>query len=113
MALEELRPVLQVPGVRFVSMQHDSTAEEEALARSLGIATWGGGKTLDEAAALITALDLVISVANSSAHLTGALGRPGWVMLNESPEWRWLGAGEACPWYPSLRLLMSEHSTSM
>ena len=58
----------------------------------------------DQTAALIAALDLTITVANTNAHLTGALGRPGWVLLNESPEWRWMQTGGRSPWYPSLAL---------
>ncbi len=63
---------------------------------------------LDEAAALFAALDLVISVTNTNAHLAGALGVPAWVLLNESPDWRWLRAGDRSPWYPSMSLLRSE-----
>jgi len=43
-------------------------------------------------------------VANTNAHLCGALGRPGWVLLNENPEWRWSCSGENPLWYPSLSL---------
>jgi hypothetical protein len=60
---------------------------------------------LDAAAALIRALDLVITVPNTNAHLAGALGTPVWVMLNAAPEWRWQSQGEVSPWYPSARLL--------
>lgn len=49
-------------------------------------------------------LDLVIAVPSAVAHLAGALGRPLWVMLSASPEWRYLWQGERIPWYPSAHL---------
>jgi hypothetical protein len=50
------------------------------------------------------ALDLVISVCTSSAHLAGALGRPLWLMLAHVPDWRWGTSGTAIAWYPTARL---------
>lgn len=58
----------------------------------------------DETAALVSALDLVISVCTSVVHLTGALGRPAWVMTELVPEWRYGLRGSAMPWYPQVRL---------
>jgi hypothetical protein len=63
---------------------------------------------LDEAAALFAAVDVVITVANTNAHLAGALGLPAWVLLSESPDWRWLRAGDRSPWYPSMLLFRAE-----
>jgi hypothetical protein len=57
-----------------------------------------------ETAALIAALDLVITVDTSVAHVAGALGRPAWVMLPHAPDWRWLMSRNDSPWYGSLRL---------
>lgn len=57
-----------------------------------------------DTAAAITHLDLVISVDTAVAHLAGALGRPAWVLLPFSPDWRWLLGRDDTPWYPSLRL---------
>jgi ADP-heptose:LPS heptosyltransferase len=58
----------------------------------------------EETAALVSALDLVISVCTAVIHLGGALGRPVWVMAPYSPEWRYGIAGEEMPWYPSVRV---------
>jgi ADP-heptose:LPS heptosyltransferase len=59
---------------------------------------------IDELAAVIAALDLTITVANTLAHLGGALGKPTWVLLSPTPEWRYPRAGQRMPWYSSLRL---------
>ena len=55
-------------------------------------------------AAQIAAMDLVITIDNSTAHLAGALGIPVWVLLPFAPDWRWLLDREDCPWYPAMRL---------
>lgn len=52
----------------------------------------------------VQALDLVITVDTSMAHLCGALGVPCWVMLSQPADWRWLRQGDRTPWYDSLRL---------
>ena len=51
-------------------------------------------QTLDETAAIASALDLVLSVPTATAHLAAALGRPTWVMVAGAPTWRYLGQGE-------------------
>jgi tetratricopeptide (TPR) repeat protein len=65
------------------------------------------GETLTdfaETAAAIGNLDLVITVDTSLAHLTGALGKPVWILLSANSDWRWLRQGSRSPWYPSARL---------
>ena len=61
-----------------------------------------------ETAAALTALDLIISVDTSVAHLAGAMGRPVWVLLPYAQDWRWLRDREDSPWYPTLRLFRQE-----
>lgn len=55
-------------------------------------------------AAVISQLDLVITVDTLAAHLAGALGVPAWVMLQYAADWRWMTERNDSPWYPSLRL---------
>ena len=58
-----------------------------------------------DTAALCEAMDVVIAVDTSVAHLAAALGRPVWLLLPHVADWRWLTAREDSPWYPSVRLL--------
>jgi hypothetical protein len=57
-----------------------------------------------ETAAVVSHLDLVISVDTAVAHLAGALGKPTWVLLPYTADWRWLEDRDDSPWYPSIRL---------
>jgi len=58
----------------------------------------------DQTAALLAALDLIITVDTAVAHLAAAMGKPAWILLPHAPEWRWLLDREDTPWYPNVRL---------
>ncbi len=98
-AVAALDPILAVPGCNFVNLQVGARACELDLPDL-------SPRLIDyaETAALIAALDLVISVDTSVAHVAGALGKPAWVMLPNAPDWRWLLGRADSPWYQSLRL---------
>jgi tetratricopeptide (TPR) repeat protein len=106
--LDQWLPILQCRDVQFVSLQYSNVQDELAkLSAQHGVVVrhWQAAiDDLDEAAALITALDLVITVQTTVAHLAGALGKEAWVMIPVVPEWRYLVRGESMPWYPALRL---------
>jgi hypothetical protein len=57
-----------------------------------------------DTAAVVSLLDLVISVDTSVAHLAGAMGKPVWILLPFNGDWRWMLEGEQSPWYPTARL---------
>ncbi|HVF94054.1 MAG TPA: glycosyltransferase family 9 protein [Sphingomonas sp.] len=59
---------------------------------------------LEATAALVAAVDLVVTVDTMIAHLAGAMGRPTWLLLKHEPDWRWSPSRQDTPWYPSLRL---------
>ena len=59
---------------------------------------------LDTFAAQVAAMDLVITIDNSTAHLAAALGVPTWLLLPSAPDWRWQLSGDRSPWYPTMRL---------
>ena len=102
LSLEQFMPLLAVDAV-FVSLQHGVGSSE--LAGAAALRTFQGATDdLDRLTALISALDLVVSVDNTNVHLAGALGRPVWVLLSASPEWRYGSRGETMPWYPSAKL---------
>ena len=78
--------------------------DEATLAANPWIARHDEVGTLTGTAALCECLDLVISVCTSIAHLSGALGRPTWVMLPFNADWRWLIDRTDSPWYPTVKL---------
>lgn len=107
--LAGLAPLAGTRGVRFFSLQFDVEKKQ--------IADWPGGGLIDlspdlegfeRTAECYSALDLVITIDTSSAHLAGALGRPTWTLLRRVPDWRWLLEREDCPWYPTMRLFRQE-----
>jgi Glycosyltransferase family 9 (heptosyltransferase) len=67
-------------------------------------------KNFSDTAALISNLDLVISVDTSVAHLAGALAKSVWIMLPFIPDWRWLLDRDDSPWYPTARLFRQDNS---
>lgn len=100
--------ILTLRDVHFVNLQYgDVNAEIEQARLAVPIHRWSDANPLvdlDFFAAQIAALDLVISVTNTTVHMAGALGTPTWTLLPKVPEWRWTMAGTTTHWYPSVRL---------
>lgn len=108
--LEALLPVLRLPGVQFVSLQYtpEAVAETQALLARHGVAVHHWQEAIDdydETAALVCALESVLTVCTAIVHLTGALGRPALVMVPFGSDWRYGASGDRMPWYPSVRLV--------
>jgi hypothetical protein len=103
--LRMLARVLDVDAT-FVSLQMDPRPDDKPilLEQSEIIDLTAHFTDFAETAALVSCLDLVITVDTSVAHLAGALGRPTWVLLPYLPDWRWLLDRDDSPWYPSVRL---------
>lgn len=97
--LPQLAPLFDVSGVTM-----------HVLQRGAGLREWdgrgvpSGSDDVVRTAAVMRALDLVISVDSMPAHLAGALGVPVWVPLHAEPDWRWMLHREDSPWYPTMRL---------
>ncbi len=110
--LDQWLPVFGQNDVAFVSLQYtDCRAEIAHLEHNHGIRIHHWQEAIDdydETAALVCALELVISVQTAIVHLGGALGRPVWVMVPAVAEWRYLSSGERVPWYPSARVWRQE-----
>lgn len=96
---ELLVPLLDVPAIVWVSLQHGDHVGSPAP--QLPVRTHGDPvRTAME----MKLLDLVISVDSMPAHLAGALGTPVWTLLPFHADWRWMEARDDSPWYPTMRL---------
>jgi tetratricopeptide (TPR) repeat protein len=107
--LSLLAPLLSLPSIRWVSLQygdHDKLqAEADAACAPILIdRDVDQFADIDGFAAQVAAMDLVVTIDNSTAHLAAALGVPAWVLLPFAPDWRWLLIGDSSPWYPPIKL---------
>ena len=103
-AANEYCALATIPGVAFYNLQFDCTADDLALFPLPLINLAGHIADFADTAALVATLDLVISVDTSVAHLSGAMGKPTWLLHSGIPDWRWEIAGTDSPWYPTVRL---------
>jgi ADP-heptose:LPS heptosyltransferase len=105
-----LKPLAGLSFISLVSLQKgagveqlgDCTFRDRIL--DLGSDFDHGPDAFLDTAAVMAGLDLVISSDTSVAHLAGALGRPVWVALSATPDWRWMQGRSDSPWYPTMRL---------
>jgi tetratricopeptide (TPR) repeat protein len=104
-ALEHLEPLLR-QRFAFVSLQRDIGAEDAAYVRShTDIVHFGPAlRDFADTAAIVSQLDLVISIDTAVTHLAGAMAQPLWVMLPFVPDFRWMRERADSPWYPTARL---------
>ncbi|MBI2961499.1 MAG: tetratricopeptide repeat protein [Betaproteobacteria bacterium] len=109
--LDSWAPILGLPAT-FVCVQYGEVEADLARAQSVT-----GARVMrfaeaevdyDEMAALVCALDLLVTVCTAIVHLAGALGREAWVITPAVVEWRYLDHGESMPWYPSVRLIRQQ-----
>jgi tetratricopeptide (TPR) repeat protein len=103
-------PLAAIPGVTLISLQKGEASGQRSQvafgSKVLELTDPGemGAAELLDTAALLSALDLVVTTDTFTAHLAGALGIAVWVVLSYSPDWRWLTEREDSPWYPTMRL---------
>ncbi len=105
-SLTDFQELLQISGISFYSLQKGPRALDLAQLPSEIVIQDLSSDLGDfaDTAAIISQLDLVITVDTAVAHLTGALGKPVWVILSFVSDWRWLLEREDSPWYPTMRL---------
>lgn len=118
--LRAIAPMFQLPRIHWISLQVGAGAADFAVALPR-LHHRKNGRTVNhcsdvsaylrdfsDTAALMTALDLIITVDTSIAHLAATLGKPVWLMLPHLPEWRWQQQRQDSPWYPTIRIFRQE-----
>ena len=106
MTLAQFAELAELPGISLISLQKGGPAEQ-ARTPPAGMTLYDWTDELDDfadTADLVAALDLVITVDTSVAHLAGGLGKPVWILNRFDQCWRWLEGRQDSPWYPTARL---------
>jgi tetratricopeptide (TPR) repeat protein len=108
--IEQLLPLLSLDGLEIHSLQKEVPPEQRAwlAAHPLLFDQSEHQNDFADAAALISLLDLVVTIDTSVAHLAGAMGKQVWIMLPYSADWRWLLGRSDSPWYPTARLFRQQ-----
>jgi tetratricopeptide (TPR) repeat protein len=108
--LKLFAPLMKVSDVAMLSLQKggDPKWSSEVPPELQGLGRMPDFKTWADTAALISQLDLVISVDTAVAHLAGAMGRTVWLMLPWESDWRWMNDGDESPWYPTMQIFRQE-----
>ena len=108
--LEDWTSILSKQDCYFINLQYGDVKEElEQFQQQTNLMIYQDEeidslRNLDDFAAQVSALDLVISTSNTTVHMAGALGKQVWTLLPYIPDWRWMLEREDTPWYPCMRL---------
>ena len=104
--LADFSPLAALPGVALVSLQKGPSADQAGryYGRAPLINIAAEVRDYDDTMALLECLDLVVTVDTSVGHLAAAMGKPVWILLATSPDWRWLLGRDDSPWYSTVRL---------
>lgn len=108
--LEQLLDAIALPGITLVNLQYGDHSQPIAQAEAnTGKRMLGSGidnsNDLDGLSAVVAAMDLVVCIGHTTAHMAGAIGTPNFVMLPAAPFAHWLAQGEKCIWYPATKLI--------
>ncbi len=112
MSLADWQSILSAPGVHFHNLQYGNTSAEIAATRArIGVDIASDPAVdpltdLDGFAAQVAAMDLVISVSNTTVHFAGGLGTPVWTLVphGHGAHWYWFRERDDSPWYPTMKL---------
>ena len=107
--LAALAPILAVDA-HWISLQKEvRDVDRPLLENSRQISHYGELLSdFSDTAAAIACVDLVVTVDTSVAHLASAMGKPVWILLAATADWRWLVERDDCPWYPTARLFRQQ-----
>ncbi len=96
----ELAPLARLPATRLYALQRGAAATQAARIPAIDISS----DDVEQTAATLRSLDLLISIDSFPAHLAGALGVKVWLLLAQPCDWRWMENGESTIWYPTMTL---------
>lgn len=107
LSLEQFLQGLPKEGFDYICLQKEIKPVDQALLKANPQIQWFGDELNDfsDTAALIEQVDLVVSTCTSVPHLSASLGKPTWILLPFSPDWRWMLERTDSPWYPSVTLI--------
>ena len=112
--IEQMLPILNKPDCDFINLQFGETKDDLKRLKSKhginirNISEIDNFKDIENLAALINCLDLVITIQNSTAHLSAALGKETWIMLTKNSRWHWTMNEEKSLWYPKAKLFQQD-----
>jgi len=107
-SLRDFIPLLELPDITFFSLQKGSQVLELSQSTYKIVNLDRFINDFADTAAVIQALDLVITVDTAVGHLAGALGKPVWTLLPFVPDWRWMLHRPDSPWYPTMQLFRQQ-----
>ncbi|MGN7611461.1 tetratricopeptide repeat protein [Magnetococcales bacterium HHB-1] len=110
LSFKQFQPLLDLPGCQFFSLQMGEGRVNNLPEEIIDLADHIDD--FSDTAAIISTLDLLISVDTAVVHLAGALACPVWTLLSYIPEWRWSMMGDRTPWYPGMRLFRQSENRS-
>ena len=104
--IEEFAQLTKIKGINFFSLQTKETVRQNKNKMiEYGIIDLSDKiNNMNDTAAIIKNLDLIISIDTSVAHLSGAIGQKVWILLSSVSDWRWFDKSHKSPWYPNMRL---------
>ena len=102
--LADFRPIADIPEVTLYCLQQGPALSEADAVRLPMVMLSADTQKVEVAAAMMRALDLIITVDSMTAHLAGALAVPVWTLLQNDADWRWMRVRDDSPWYPTMRL---------
>lgn len=106
----EMQPLGALLNVKFINLQYGETEDELTNLKNLGLDIYNDEDinpltSIDDQAAQISALDLILTIDNTTVHLAGGLGMPTYLLLPTDPDWRWGLEQENSYWYPSVSFI--------